>query len=65
MALNRFTGVFSETMFHPTVYDTGTGSSRPPIDEQKQFDYHKHALREDEEIIEFILMITTSGILEE
>ena len=64
MALNRSNGVFSPTMFHPTVYDTGP-IGHPVREEEDGFDFYRHAKREDEDILEFILTVTTSGILEE
>ena len=66
MALNRNNGVFSETMFHPTVFDTGAaGRSRAWQKEKYKYDLYRHARLEDEEIVEFILAVTTSGILED
>lgn len=66
MSLVKHGGVFSQRMFHQKVYDTG-GRSKPRFDDDEQlgFDYYRHALREDIEIIEFILAVTTSGMLED
>ena len=56
MALNRTNGVFSPTMFHPTVYDTGlVGRSKKP--EFIKEPLRERLLREDEEILAIILAI--------
>lgn len=55
MALNRTNGVFSPTMFHPVVYDTGKGGSKPLRQEEE--DLRRHLLREDEEILAIIIAI--------
>ena len=56
MALNRTNGVFSPTMFHPTVYDTGIQGRSKPL-RQEEEDLRRHLLREDEEILAIILAI--------
>ena len=62
MALNTFTGVFSEVMFHPDVFDTGTGGSKLISSD----DFMRDRIRqEDFEIIEFIIAVTESGQLDE
>ena len=58
MALNRTNGVFSPTMFHPTVYDTGRGKSKSLREEEE--DLRKHLLKEDEEILPIILAISSN-----
>jgi len=55
MALNRTNGVFSPTMFHPVVFDTGLGGSKGLRQEEE--DLRKHLLREDEEILAIIIAI--------
>ena len=58
MALNRTNGVFSETMFHPTVFDTGQAGSATPISPE---DLNRHRiLREDEELMLFIAAIEST-----
>ena len=55
MALNRSNGVFSPTMFHPVVFDTGLGRSKRPLEyEEPLID---RLLKEDEEILAIIVAI--------
>ena len=56
MALNRTNGVFSPTMFHPVVYDTGALGGSTPL-RQEEEDLRRHLLREDEEILAVIMAI--------
>ena len=48
-------GIFSQRIFHPEIFDTGFGSSKP-LREQEE-DLRRHLLREDEEILTIIIAI--------
>ena len=55
MCLNRTDGVFSPTMFHPTVFDTGLpGGSKG---KEKEYWDRLRLLKEDEEILALIIAI--------
>ena len=63
-------GIFSDVVFSPVIYRTGPlGRAYDPDDDKEQKKRLRQHLKqlkyEDEEIAEFMIMLITSGILDE
>ena len=65
-------GIFDPGVFDPGVFDTGRFIGRDEDDTigpsdrgvGKKYGHYKRVMREDDDILEFILNTTTSGILD-
>ena len=59
-------GIFSQAVFSPTVYDCGDiGRAHQWEDDDRHMLRHFNKLRrDDDDILEFIMTATTSGLLE-
>jgi len=63
MALNRANGVFSPKMFNHDVFDTGRKYHHKPHKKEKIS--FARLQQDDFEIIEFLITVTESGLLDE
>ena len=60
-------GQFNGSVFHSAVFDTGEAAISEEVlgPPDQDFRHYNQVMREDEEILAFILSTVTSGILEE